>query len=598
MAGQQYFKSAQVSSGTDDSLFTHELRAPVPRSVFDLSHIHSFSGDFGQLQPFCLIDCLPNDTFTLSNIIKATTLPLVSPLYNSIKIKTWWFYVPYYLVWHHFDRFISGGRDGTYSVIPPLLGDSTTGVTFDRGSLADYFGLPVGVHIPPEDCPSALPFMAYQRIYRDYFLNQDVQTQDNVNNWFPEDDFDFQLSDGYQMSIAPTDSTDHEPISLTALRYRNWSADYFTSAMFSEQRGPATAMPITLSGQGNNDVHVDISPDGVKDGQSFVFDSSYPYGFHVNDGGYLSVFYNNTLVHPDGHSGLGTLGDDTSHAYVRFGSGDKSPRFRSPLVVSKSDLSSYMSTSSGGFLIDDLRMATQLQLWLERNMRTKAQYNEFLRTHFNDAPVDMRLTKPYYIGGTTQMFQVSDVVQQSETTESSVQGHKTANADSFSSQFVGKFHSHEYGLIMGLMAIMPDSMYTQGMERSWSKRSRFDYYFPEFAQLSPQAILTKELYTSDSTSTNNTVFGYQGRFDEYRQKRNYVTNLLRDPTNLDFYTYTLARQFDSAPTLSPEFINSEGTVRHDVFASGTTLPPFIIQVGIGCRAVRPLPYINAPMGLL
>ena len=130
--------SNQVGNSASGALFNHELRAPVPRSVFDLSHIHSFSADFGQLIPFLKMDCLPGDDFKLSNIVRVSTLPMVSPVYNAIKIRTYYFYVPYYLLWHHFDRFISGGRDGTYDVIPPIIGDESTGIQFSRGSIADY----------------------------------------------------------------------------------------------------------------------------------------------------------------------------------------------------------------------------------------------------------------------------------------------------------------------------------------------------------------------------------------------------------------------------------------------------------------------------
>lgn len=588
--------SNQVSSGASSSILNHELRAPVPRSVFDLSYIHSFSADFSQLIPFALFDVLPNDDFKLSNIVRVSTLPMVSPIYNAVKIRTYWFYVPYYLLWRHFDRFISGGRDGTYSVTPPIIGDSSTGITFARGSLADYFNFPVGVAIPADDCPSAFPFMAYQRIYRDYFMNQDVQTDSNINNWFPEDDADFQLSDGFQVSIAPEGTDDYDAVSLTAMRYRNWEKDYFTSAMFSPQRGPATALPVSLAG-GTNDVNI-----GAPDTSSNVDGHFLIAGRPEASPGVAWIGFT-----PYGSSTFGSSSGTTQYGYDihRTGtSADWTLGFRtgdttvSDFRINKSQLDAYLASSSGGFLIDDLRLATQLQLWLERNMRTKAQYQEFLKIHFNDAPLDLRLTKPYYIGGSSQVLQVTQVLQTSQSTDTSELGQRAGTGNSYGAFDIGRFHSHEYGLIMGIMSIMPDAMYTQGMSRVWSKRSRYDYYFPEFAQLSPQAILEKEIFTTASKATNNTVFGYQGRFDEYRTAQNIVTGLLRDPTQLDFYTYTLARDFDSAPTLSPELISGEGTVRHDAFVAGTTLPPFIVQVGIGCRAVRPLPYVNQPMGLL
>lgn len=617
--------SNQVSRGASGSIFNHELRAPVPRSVFDKSFIHTFSADFGELIPFYLEDVLPNDDFKISNIIRVSTLPMVSPIYNAVKIKTWYFYVPYYLLWRHFDRFISGGRDGTYDVLSPIIGDKDNGITFQKNSIADYMNFPVGVNLPADDCPSAFPFMAYQRIYRDYFFNQDVQTDSNVNNWFPDDDSKFQLLDGFQSTIAPNGATAEDPaIDLTAKRYKNWEKDYFTSAMFNPQRGPSTALPITLSGQGPASGYPfhDIASQRLDVDLKLSNGSFTPYA----DNGYLGIrgglnmanaeqsdFLSSGSSWPSSATDLfylqsrGALNPffmgrftDISSGTERYGRfGVDSPDIPMP-TKSEFDtyLGAYMSSSSGGFLIDDLRLATQLQLWLERNMRTKAQYTEFLKIHFNDSPIDLRLTKPYYIGGSSQILNITQVLQTSQTTDDSELGQRAGEGNSYGAFDIGRFHSHEYGLIMGIMCIMPDAMYTQGLSRVWSKRSRYDYYFPEFAQLSPQAILTKELYAGTDSSKNNAVFGYQGRFDEYRSAQNIVTGLLRDPTQLDFYTYTLARQFDNYPTLSPEFINSYGTVRHDAFVSGTTLPPFICQVGLGIRAVRPLPYVNEPMGLL
>lgn len=589
--------SNQVTNGSSGLVYSHELRAPVPRSVFDRSFIHTFSADFGQLIPFFLEDCVPSDTFKLSNVIRVSTLPMVSPIYNAVKIKTWYFFVPYYLLWRHFDRFISGGKDGTYEVLPPVIGDSSEGIMFEKGSIADYFNFPVGVQLPPDDCPSAFPFMAYQRIYRDYFLNQDVQTSSNINNWFPDDDSKFQLQDGFQSSISPTgSSSDDDPaIDLTVMRYRNWEKDYFTAALFQSQRGQPVAMPVNLSGTSSADpiLIVANSKDSeyFPDGRFFQFDNG--------SGGTTARFA--TSGSPAGSFTIGRIGvygsSDAAGALgyqYKYDDHESGSNFH----VSKEGLDSYLGTSSGGFLIDDLRLATQLQLWLERNMRTKAQYNEFLRMHFNDAPIDLRLTKPYYIGGSSQVLNVTQVLQTSQSTEDSELGQRAGTGNSYGAFDIGRFHCHEYGLIMGLMSIMPDAMYTQGIPRTWSKRSRYDYYFPEFAQLSPQPVYTKELYAGTDTTKNNVVFGYEGRYDEYRVAQNYVTGLLRDPTQLDFYTYTLARQFDDYPTLSPEFISSEGTVRHDAFVAGTTLPPFICQVGVGNRAVRPLPYVNAPQGLL
>ena len=210
-----------VFNSVESYFAKNRLKPKVPYSKFDLSHIRSMDIDFGILYPFWIEDCLPGDRFKISNVLKLQALPLKNPLYNNIKLYTYYFFVPYYLLWHKFDRFISGGKDGTYSAELPYIA-TTKFFTSDDYSHpsgvvsrdADIFGpCTLWDYLGFEQSPSsgstyyvykvsAFPFAAYQRIFRDYFFNQDVQTTTNVNAWFPEDDFDFQLHDGLNCCLG------------------------------------------------------------------------------------------------------------------------------------------------------------------------------------------------------------------------------------------------------------------------------------------------------------------------------------------------------------------------------------------------------------
>lgn len=605
-------------------------RPKVPRSLFDLSNIRSFDADYGALIPFYLEDCLPNDDFTISNVIKVQTLPLRNPLFNNIKIFTYYYYVPYYLLWHHFDRFLSGGRDGTYTaelpyftvhapedMIPednPQPRDYCLSQYFGPNSLIDYFGFPLLHHDnglsleAPSYRVSAFPFAAYQRIYRDYFMSQDHQTNSNVNEWFPEDDFDFSLHDGENFFLNVDDTkTDYSDFMahgfsggqnfpwLFNLRYKNFKKDYFTSALFSPQRGPLQAVPIT----GTFNVDTDS-----------MFASDVPDISSGLPSTLVSLAIDSETGKPSGL--LDPKGVNTNYRHNIYG--DK------PVKEAFSKLSVSAFGNTAGFTISDLRFAVQVQRWLERNMLVKAQYNEFLRIHFNDAPLDERLTKPYYIGGSVQSVKIAEVMQTSES-GTTPQGHVSANGFSNDSQFIGKFHSHEYGLIMGIMCIMPDMYYTDGLDKHWSKTSRFSFYFPEFADLEPQAILNKELFTVGDSSIDDDVFGYIGYGDEYRHHRDLAVGSLRNPQQADWFSWILTRDFDVTPTLnSNSFICSnryngsatcppshfvkennelvkkyDSMIRHDVFTSGPSVNPFIVQIGIDCKAVRPMPYVSNPV---
>ena len=615
-----------------------KLRPNVDYAKFDLSHIRSQDMDLGILTPFYLEDCLPGDRVKISLITKLQALPLRVPLFNNVKLYTYFFYVPYYLLWRHFDRFIAGGRDGTYSAELPyieLTANATTDDILDTTSygnwnndifgyrtLWDYLGFePIEPYQEDQSTlrkyhifkVSAFPFAAYQRIFRDFFLDQDVQTDTNVNKWFPEDDMDFVLHDGLNVYIGegsdvPTpgsgyvqmygskflsDVRDDYPL-LMMLRTKNFNKDYFTSSWFSPQRGPAQAVPVSGT------IPLDFS--------SVVADNSVD--LTVGDVGNVVVGGTDSRI----LNKLAGSEDNLTSAY--------SVNLRKALeggVVK--------STTQLGFTISDLHLAKQIELWMERNMSVKAQYNEFLRIHFNDAPLDQRLTKPQYLGGSVQDILVSQVMQTSQTTDSSAQGTLTGNAHSVGSDFICNFHSHEYGLIMGIACIMPESYYEAGLDRHWTKSSRFDFYFPELSNLEAQAILKKEYSAFDiDTGTDSWLdkpLSYIGRFDEYRHHRSLAVGSLRDPNSTDFSSWVMARtqvrdwtSSSNPPVLgqymigshkhisaftSPSFwLDSDGTrlydslISHNVWDSGYTVNPFLVQFGLSVTAVRPMPYSSDP----
>lgn len=600
---------------------------PVQHNSFDLSHIRNFTTTYGALIPFYLEDCVPSDHFRISNIVKVQSLPMTNPLFNNIKITTWYFYCPYYLLWRKFDLFISGGRDGTYTADFPV-----TSLIPTHNSLADYLGLPIAPDYASSSkrmTVSAFPFAFYQRVFRDYFLNQDLQTSSNTNYWFPADEDNFSLRDGFNYVLAKSGTTDmffncpcaelsvsggyfgqdifvcdsssvprrlssaqtRELPILQLIRFKNFNRDYFTSAMFSPQRGPAMGLTST-----------NLSPFSSSDFSSLVSSSSNTNTTSL--GMTWSTLANPTFV------SLG-LDDDSVHPLDTADVQSLLARFGNMLS----------SKISSAITISDIMTASQVQLWMERNMQVKAQYNEFLRVHFGDAPLDERLTKPYYIGGSTQYLNVSAVVQTSESA-TTPQGTMTGLGSGSDSQFIGSFTSHEYGMIMGIMCIMPDVYYTQGLDRIWSHSTKFDFYFPEFAQLPPEPIYNREIwYDNSSGNSNDAVFGYAGRYDFMRHRRSMSVSDLRNPNMRDFSSWVINRSFSSLPTLNSESFLS--TLKHyggiasipprvysdagdwidynnipmDHFPTGNLQNPFLVQVGLNIHASRPLPFRNEPQTL-
>ena len=260
------------------------------------------------------------------------------------------------------------------------------------------------------------------------------------------------------------------------------------------------------------------------------------------------------------------------------------------------------SPSSNGFLyadlsgvnaitINDLRQAFQIQKLLERDARGGTRYTEILRSHFGVISPDARLQRPEYLGGSRSRINIVPVQQTSNTTDVSPQGNLAAYGlasdvrKGFNKSFV------EHGYIIGLVNIRADLTYQQGLNRMWSRRSRFDFYWPSLAHLGEQAILNKEIYVQ-GTEADNRVFGYQERYAEYRYYPSMITGKLRstDPQSLD--VWHLAQKFDSLPTLSSQFIEENPPIKRALAVQNE--PEFFLDVWFDCKCARPMPVYGVP----
>lgn len=326
-------------------------------------------------------------------------------------------------------------------------------------------------------------------------------------------------------------------VALTAenLLYRNWEKDYFTSALPWQQKGTSPALPVTITGS-----------------TSAVWPAFSGSSAHT-------IQSNSATNVPFDAQGKALLDNNTV------------------------DLSSASATT---FDIADLRLAFQIQRWMERNARAGTRYVEFLRSHFGVSPRDDRLDRPEYIGGTKSPIIMSEVLQTSET-GATPQGELAGHGINVSNGYAGKYRVQEFGLIMGLMSIMPRPDYQIGINKQWLRTTRYDFYFPEFANLSEQSIIRAELYPNAVSGDNNTIFGYQGRYDEMRVKHNMVCGLMR--TTFDYWH--VSRQFGSAPTLSNTFLQCNP--RKD-FLAVPGEPTFFCQFGNLIKGIRPLPIMAEP----
>jgi len=354
------------------------------------------------------------------------------------------------------------------------------------------------------------------------------------------------------------DETTIAEVALTneAILNRCWEKDYFTSSLPWQQR---SSNPPALPISGN------IPVTGIG-----KVSTTWGGSQAVHETGGVDVTYTNSRV----------MGDSTAdnYFYVKKESGTNYPDIRVDL------------SSATTFDVADLRLAFQIQKWMERNARAGARYTEFLKSHFGVSPKDSRLQRPEYIGGSKSNVIISEVLQTSSTDLTTPQGNMAGHGISASSSYAGSYNAEEFGLIMGIMSVMPRSSYQNGINRQWLRQTKYDFYFPEFANLSEQAIEEVEICAHDGSTTNNTrLFGYQGRYDELRTKDNMVCSGMRST----FDYWHLGRQFDPAspPSLNTAFLTC--TPRKDIFAVPAD-PGLIVSFANIIKAFRPLPVQSEP----
>lgn len=496
-------------------------------SSFDLSHDVKLSFGMGKLIPTLALEVLPGDRITLGVENFLRFAPLISPVMHNIKVNTHYFFVANRILWPGWEDWITGQTSAEWPHIVLTNGDSTP------TKLGDYLGYQDPGATGSGVKASVLPIAAYLKIYDEYYRSQDLQPELFVNVTSGDN------TSAYEAFI------NGDPLN------RGWMHDYFTASLPFAQKGDAVTLPLT----NDQAVPVTVTPGTTPAGRIRSNASGHallPDAFIEQNNGTLEVDSQTAIYDPSG-----SLEVDFNEEAVT---------------------------------INTLRRAFKLQEYLEKLARGGSRYIEYIFSMFGTRSSDKRLQRPEYIGGARQNMVISEVLATATTevdTDVTPVGNLSGHGISVGGNRMRTYEAEEHGIIIGIVSVMPETAYQQGLHRSLFRSDYLDYAVPIFANIGEQEVKNKELFLNQSLANQEATFGYVPRYSEYKFMNSRVHGEFK--TSLNFWH--LGRIFSGAPALNDSFIKCDPSTRIFAVENGQHI---YAQIMHNITAVRKLPKYGTP----